>query len=70
MNHVTQPQVVKLPFRADAVETALRYQVGERTSTFAQPMAVYHGTYPECVARILHTGMLHPFDKQIGLGME
>ena len=70
MNHVTQPQVVELPFRAGAVETALRYQVGELTSTFAQSMTVYHGAYPECVARILHTGILHCSNNHIGMGME
>ena len=70
VNHVTQPRVVELPFRAEAVETALRYQVGELTSTFAQSITVYHGTYPECVAQILHTGRLHCSNNHIGLGME
>jgi hypothetical protein len=41
-----------------------------QTPTFSQPMTVFHGTYPECFARIAHTRKLHCSDIGRGLGME
>ena len=64
------PQMVDLTFEPGRVFHALKYEVATVTESFAQPMSVFHGTFPECLARIMHTGQLHHSDHTIGLGME
>ena len=69
-----QVQVVELSFAPGRVLHALKYEVVARSThtshQLTQPLRVFHGTYPECLARIIHTRQLHPSDYTVGLGME
>ena len=71
-DHFKRAQMVELTFEPGRILHAWKYEVAASTDTtsFTQPLRVFHGTYPECLARIMHTRQLHPSDESAGLGME